>query len=126
MASINNNPLSSMSKEIKEKLYAALMDRSPEPSTEGNLNLRKILVESGDTEIIMENMKLDLTNRQSIESIRREKGKVRAMIKLLDVVVNNEMIDNFHSALIHASQGNLAEKIVKKCSEIKDQCGRTF
>jgi len=126
MASINNNPLSSMSKEIKEKLYAALMDRSPEPSTPDNLNLRKILVECGDTEIIMENMTLNLMIRQKIERIKDREGKSCAMKELLDVVVNNKMIDELYSALIHASQRSLADNIVKKYSEIKDMCGRTF
>ena len=130
MASNNNNVhrggLPSMCDTTKEKLYAALMDRSPEPSTEGNLNLRKILVETGDTGIIMENMKLHLTIRQNIERTIDRDGKDKAMMELLDVVVNNDMIEELYSALIHASQRSLADNIVKKYSEIKDMCGRTF
>jgi len=114
MASINNNPLSSMSKEIKEKLYAALMDRSPEPSTEGNLNLRNILVERGDPENIIENMKLHQTRHENIVSIRRERGPSSAMVELLKAVVDNEMIEEFYLALISAKQESLAQNILDK------------
>jgi len=133
MASNNNNVhpnrLPSMDNRIKKKLYAALMDRSPEPRAPDNLNLRKELVEKGDTGIIMENMdneKLHRTIRQKIERTIDRDGKDKAMMELLDVVVNNDMIEELYSALIHASQRSLADNIVKKYSEIKDMCGRTF
>ena len=121
MASNNNNPWSSMSDTTKEKLYAALMDRSPD-----NLNLRKILVERGDPENIMENMKLHQTRHENIVSIRRERGPSSAMVELLKAVVDNKMIYEFHSALIASEQKNLANNIFDKCEEMKERWSRTF
>jgi len=126
MASNNNNPWSSMSDTTKEKLYAALMDRSPEPSTKGNLNLRNVLVECGDPEIIIEKMTLYETKRQKIECIMREKGPSMAMVELLKAVVDNKMIYEFHSALIASEQKNLANNIFDKFEEMKERWSRTF
>jgi len=124
MASNNNNVhrggLPSMCDTTKEKLYAALMDRSPD-----NLNLRKILVERGDPENIMENMKLHQTRHENIVSIRRERGPSSAMVELLKAVVDNEMINEFYLALISAKQESLAKNIFDKSKELKKRWSKT-
>jgi len=126
MTSINNinvhrGGLPPMCDRTKEKLYAALMDRSPEPNTKGNLNLWNILVERGDPENIIENMNLHQPRHENIECIRRERGKSMAMVELLKTVVDNEMINEFYSALISAKQGSLAQNILDKYKKIEER-----